>query len=233
MSVLRYPPVGLPRSGLVFLCRPFRANTDAGARKDLVNGNSGTLLATGSWSAAGLASADTTNGGASIVPGSSVWSIGTAYTVVVRATVDALVSSSKLLCIPLASGTWNTPFLSLSFGRNAANPRLALQHSSGSSVLTSTSVDGGIAAGETVTYGATRNGNTVLFYRDGSAIATNTNASGTTAPNFTNQQPVCLMQRSNTAPGEGTQGTLLFAAIWDRDLSAAEMQQVHTFAKAA
>ena len=70
-------------------------------------------------------------------------------------------------------------------------------------------------------YGASRTGGSVGFYKDGTLLTTQAITNGT--PTFTGSPHIVLLNRNDGNTGDQLAGTVVFAAIWNRALSTAEM----------
>ncbi len=200
-----------------------------GVSGDLIEGQPGALLGTGTWGGqteigAALDSANSTNDGAYWPWTDRLASLTNQWTIVVWADPTTLVSYSSLLRIPYRAAGWTSPYHSLVLGRSALTSSIEMQFATSSTTReTIISAVGAIADTDPLTmYAATRNGTVVRFFRnatqhggDAATVATVVDISG--------KQPPTLLNRSSTSVGEGMVGRSPLAAIWGRALTDGEI----------
>lgn len=154
-------------------------------------------------------------------------SLGLQWTILVWARNDALTNFSSLFSIPYQS-TWANPFAALSFSRdNALSDYRCYYAQNSSTPVASNSATGYITAGDPFrAYLCTRSGTSVGYWRNGVLHSTGTFGTNV-APDFTNKQPITLLNHSSTAAGEGTQGVCPLAAVWSRALLPVEIMWLY------
>jgi hypothetical protein len=213
--------------GLIF------ATTPGGhQRTNLLNGDQGTLHASGSWSGrteigSALESASSTAGGAYWPSTPAVESIGPNHTVLVWANVITSAKDSNLLCVPSRNGSWTTPFAGIRLARrNDTNGRFTKDVGGVNDAVESDA--GFIDSNDGFNlYGATAEGQTVTFYRNGFQHGGTKSYASAGAPEFIETTTVNLMNRSDSSPAEGLIGSCPMALIWNRVLTQREIYQVY------
>ncbi len=203
----------------------------AGVSGDLIDGQSGTLLGTGTWGGqttigAALDSANSTNDGAYWPWTDRLASLTDTWTIAVWADPASLAAGGydHLLCIPYRATGWTTPYLGLSFGRYGTTGQLSAQYAeSATAWITRASTSVGITAADPLTlYLVTRKAATFRFFVDAYQLGADV-AGVTTAIDLSGKQPITLLNRSSTSVGEGLVGRSPLAAIWGRALSDDEV----------
>lgn len=216
--------------GLVFAVAP------GGAwRHDLISGNIGTLLTSGNWRGmsrhgVSLSSTSTSNGGAYWSFHDRILTLTRSYTIIVWAdpSSSGLADGSKLLCIPYRVNTWISPWVAISLGRDGTTSNGASDYASdGSTNIGIGSSTGFIQDTDPLTmYAFTRNGAAGAFYRNAAAWGTGTFSSNLNV-DWTNKQPVVLLNHSNSSNGEGMNGTAPLAMLYNRALTANEIKALY------
>jgi len=146
-----------------------------------------------------------------------LYSITTVVTIVQIVEIDSWGSYGCLLSVPHAAGSWSSPFDAMGIQKNAANNQVRLWGSSTEHVCTLT-----VTTGRNV-LGVTRSAGNSVFYVNGTTQAVVGNSG---AYDFTNKQPICLMQRSNSSNGEGTDGRSPLLLIFNKFYSEAQLRDI-------
>jgi hypothetical protein len=150
--------------------------------------------------------------------------LGTRYAIAILAKVDTLPAiQSKFVCIPFrANSTWNPPYVGLCFGLTATGAAF-LEHTDGTTLFSAQSA---VPVFDTNwhLFVAQRDNTSLSFNRDGINLWSGSFASGgTVAPNLSQGGAVHLAQRNYLNQGEGLDGKVVMAGIWNRNLSQAEL----------
>lgn len=199
-------------------------------RKDLVSNADGTLLTSGSWAGvtpngSALQSTSNTNGGA-YWPWNDRLTVGNSYSLVIRLNPTTLAGWDYLFNIPY-SNTYVSPYYSLAMLRNGTGSDVYWAFSASGAGVSVGSGNGFVASTNGLTtYAATRTGTAAVFYRNGLQFSTGT-FGGSGAPTFPNKIGPVIMNRNQTDNGNGPQGMCEFVGLWNRTLTAVEMQAVH------
>lgn len=146
-----------------------------------------------------------------------LYSITTVVTIVQIVEIDSWGSYGCLLSVPHAAGSWSSPFDAMGIQKNAANNQIRLWGSSTEHVCTLT-----VTTGRNV-LGVTRSAGNSVFYVNGTTQAAVGNSG---AYDFTNKQPICLMQRSNSSNGEGADGRSPLLLIFNKFYSEAQLRDI-------
>ena len=218
-------------TGLVF-CLGSHPTGSALLGTDLVSGNPGTLLTSGSLAGVNtshgtwrcLESTSLTNGGAHFPNTSQLRSITTQRTFAFHGSIDAFGSWAALISVPYAAGTWVQPWMAHSFRRQSTTGANLNTHvATGGTGYASVNSAGGFSTGEHW-FAVTVDGaaGVARFYVDGVQVGGDVGVSTATVSWGANQ-PVVIFNRSNSSPEEGTDGRCYTAAIWNRVLSQTEL----------
>lgn len=213
-------------SGMVFCTAPM-----LGSFSDLVNQSKGTPLALPALSGQSrfgqaLQSSDTTNGGMYWPWNSRFASMTRSCTVAIWANITSWASWSALMSIPYASGSWVGPYASIIFQRNSVGSAAKFTFSVSGAANDRLSSSGYLATTNGMTlYVVTNTASSTVFYKNGSQFSTGSGNAG--AYDFTNKQPICVFNHSNSSKGEAIGGTCPFAAVWNRALSASEVLSLY------
>jgi len=216
-------------NGLVFFSIP-----DKDHPNNLVAPNSlGTLLSSTSYTGttrlgSGAISTNSTSGGL-YYPWTPFMNTLTNYvTILVWLIPTSIPAYGIILCVPYAAGPSVSPYTCVGLQQYASSTSGLLNVGLSGTSRTATSNAGFIQTSDTLTcYACTVNtiSGAVIFYRNG-ILWTSTSLSGTGSITWTNQQPVTLLNQSNSAPNTGIAGTTPYAAMWNRVLSSQEMEQL-------
>jgi hypothetical protein len=148
-------------------------------------------------------------------------------TILVWAWMPGITSSGRVLTVPYASGTWVTPLVSIGLGREGSGSQGAFEYAANSSRILTTSDSGFISVNDGMTqYAVTRSGSSVIFYRNGAQHGAAKSAANGDV-DWGAQQPITLLNRSNSSTGTGASGYMVLAAIWARALTADEIRTAY------
>ena len=155
-----------------------------------------------------------------------IYKITNSYTLVSLTDIDALTGYSALICIPYRSGSWSSPYVSLALLRDSVTNNLATSYAVSSMELRShMSNIGGVVPSKNNFFAVVRRGTTCDFFVN-NAVQTGVASSNPVMPgniDFTNKQPVNLLNHSSSSTGEGTQGCSNGVFIWGRSLSLSDI----------
>lgn len=219
-------------NGLVWCVAPGGAS-----QQELISRRKGTLSTNGDWWSAShevgrvLESKSNSIGGAWWPWVDSLLTLGTEYTFVTIAKPISMSGNAKLLCVPYHGTTWSAPYIAIELCRNGTGTGINFAYGESTNYRSWSSATGMIQTTDGMTtYAASRRGTRARFYRNGVQYGSDvTNASNThsVASSFVNKTDVHLLHRSKNNAGEGHQGLAAFAAIYNRELSAVEMRDLH------
>ena len=219
-------------AGLVF-CVGSHPNGSTLLGRDLVGRSAGSLLASGNLAAVNtdhgtwrcLESTSQADGGISFPSSAQLRSITTQRTFAFHGEIDAFGTWAHLISIPYAAGTWVQPWMAHSFRRQGSTGANLNTHAAlGGTTYASVNSAGGFVTGNHWFVVAIDGAAGIArFYVDGFQVGGDVGFSTTPVDWGGSNQPVTILNRSSTSPGEGTDGRCFTAAIWNRVLSAAEI----------
>lgn len=201
----------------------------ADSHHELVRNQAGTPTASGTWNdrtTIGLAaqSTSTSNGGVYWPWNERLSTLTNAFTIVVWARNDALTDYSHLLTIPYST-TWSSPYYVIQFCRDAASNDLQIGWTVGGSNQFLLGAAGGFVTGPLACFATTMSVASANLYRDGILRDTGSGISGTI--DLGSKREVILFNRNSLDLGEGLQGAIPYAAIWNRALTPSEIGWVY------
>ena len=133
-------------------------------------------------------------------------------------------SQSPLLSIPVANGTWNSPFASFIVEPQSTNVTRILFSYSAAAYSYSDIGDNSVSAGTHI-WSATRSGANLAIYTDGILKGS---VSDVNSGNiyWGTKEPVCLLNESNSLPRSGATGGISLSLIFNRALSAFDIRLI-------
>lgn len=207
------------------------------SRQELVSGGLGSLTTSGGWTGGSYIgsageSTSTTNGGIYYPFTQQLTRITNQFSVVAWARLDTLTSFSHLVTIPY-SATWSSPFCTMQFLRDSASNNLSLAWAVGGTLYSAVgSTNAFMQVGPLAMFGASVNdtgtGGVARFFKNG-VFGEQATRTGVGAGNldFGNKREVILLNHNSADLGEGIDGVMPYAAIWNRKLSDQEMMQLY------
>lgn len=189
---------------------------------DVSSGNYGGVTQIGrAWE-----SNSTSDGGISWPITDQVKAIKAEYTVVYWQESDSLDTFAAGFSIPYRSGSWSSPFVCMQLQvRNGADGRGAWGKAVSGNLQKVNIADDYISAdGTPVTCYAISQKVDLFAYRDGKFF--NSQTFNTGSVDWTDSYEIVLGQRSTTSVGEGLDGRLPGAYLWNRALSDKEISQI-------
>jgi hypothetical protein len=223
---IRIQPSGLAR-GLVFAAVP---GGEAVAKRP------GTLYGGAARRGGTLGLAIATSGttsGFEFNAAPDLYSITTDITVVVLMATTSVVAYSHFLCVPYNANSWPGPaYGSMGFqvSTDAATLRLWGDYSTGNRIgLIGTSATRILLDGAPHMYAVAKDSSSAVMMRDRTIENASDNVDGGSAArafDWSTRNPVSLLNRSRNASGEGTNGQMYLALVWNRKLSNDELLSV-------
>lgn len=137
--------------------------------------------------------------------------------------IDAKTTYSQIYCVPNAANTWVDPYAAFGLQFDTNNNYLRLWGTSAPISFSFNSVP--VAAGSKGALSVTRSGASATL-RFNSTSQTISGGSPNAFSNV-NRQPLILLNRSNTSPGEGVDGRIFLHLLWTRALSTFETARLH------
>lgn len=162
--------------------------------------------------------------------------ITTLHTIITAVGIDASSTSTNdyVFSVPYASSGFANPYTSLDFsafgsffGANQTGQCSYATNSSTFHYAATPASNYWVLDGRCRQYAVTRNGNASTFSIDGELFTNSPTYGDTSAIDWGAKQPPTFMDRSGTSVGAGFQGRLSFVAVWNRQLSAPEIQSFY------
>lgn len=172
---------------------------------------------------------DATNGGVYYPFSELLRTITDKCTIIVWCNLAVLGGWSTLLSIPYTNSGWADPYNMLVLKQESSGSNLYFGFSDTGNVGRTVGSDaGGIQFTDGWTmYAVTRNGTAVRFYRNGKPHGADKTISGNSIG--WQSRTVALGNRSSYSPGEGLQGKIPLAMIYNRALSDSEVALLFAF----
>jgi hypothetical protein len=206
-------------------------------KQDIVTGNFPSQQDTGSLYSGrhnsvgdGWDSNSTSDGGISWPVSDQLRTITKDLSMVVFLTIDSMVDWAAILTVPYDVSSWSSPYYCFGMNRksNETNIRLAktvgTTHDApiGSAGLLTIPEPGVLMCAQTL------RDTKIQQYKNGSPFGTTPDAQAGVIPFPSTATEVALMYRSAALSGEGTDGLMNAAFIWNRTLSPKEMAQIYS-----
>lgn len=219
-----------PNWGWYWRCLVFACLAGGRGRHDLIGRDKGVLLGTNIWNGkmpegpAAESNATATDGVYWRASRLLYRRLVRDCTIIVRADVDSMASSGSLLTVPYANSGFSSPFVSLGLTRSAnTSSGRFLYTDAGSSEIVDSDVGFIATTDGPTTYGVTRKGATVKFFRNGIQHGVSKTLGADEDVDWNTENDVTIFNRSRYSTGNGIDGRCTLAAILCRSLTDEQM----------
>ena len=152
---------------------------------------------------------------------------GTKHTIGGSVAIDSGTTWGKFIGSPASKTTWASPYVQFTLNRNSSSDfwKLEWKAVGGANVGPAFSASPTYLDASDRVIMATRNGATAKIFEDGLLRLTEA-AAPTNAMDVSQNTGIYLLSRNDVADGEGSDGRVSWSAVWNRELSEAEVRLI-------
>jgi hypothetical protein len=214
----------ITKFNLVWAFLPILENREFITGADPKYGTNGKDGGSNKWGKA-VKSLSTTNGAIYFPNYEPFLDLTTRFSILVAGTVEALADFSTWIAIT-ANSTWTPPYARLTFGREGTTTRCRVGYAPVGGFTTTVSDLGMIQVADgTAQYGATRDGSTFRFIKNGAQFSSN--SGGSNPISWTSAHSVNLMNHHYNDPNEGIQGLMNYALVFANPIGVGEARFIY------
>lgn len=154
--------------------------------------------------------------------------IGTSFTIACEFVAESLLDASHIVSVPYANNSFVDPKVSFCLRRLTTTTRIIIEMGTNPPGIQGAIFDNGVFVDTISTYVAVRNGASSSVRRNNILLPpVSSSFTASSIVGYSTANEVTLLNRSNTSPGNGTGGGILWAYIWNRALGDDEQAAIY------